>query len=201
MDRRARYVIVGLLMGAAFAVLVFYGFPGEGMTEAQDAPAPAASRPTPIQASASTEKPVSVAKPGAPAIDFALQDVDGGEVRLQDYRGQTVLLNFWATWCGPCRLEMPLFESRYRWLQDDGFVVLAVNAGESEAQVEQFRDELGLSFPVLLDPGGEVQRDYRVRGYPTSVFIDREGIIQAIHLGILSEGQLDGYLQEMGVAP
>ena len=110
-----------------------------------------------------------------------------------------MLLNFWATWCAPCRLEMPAFQQRYRELAPEGLQVLAVNFDESEEEVRAFQQELDLSFPLLLDPGGMVQRIYRVLGYPTTYLVDRDGVIQAIHVGIMSEAQLDGYLLQLGM--
>ena len=136
---------------------------------------------------------------GALAPDFALKNLDGEVVRLSDFRGQPVLVNLWATWCGPCRLEMPAFEERFQLHEEDGFVVLAVDFDEPAEDVAAFRDELGLTFELLLDPGAEVQQLYRNRTYPSSFFVDREGVIQIQHIGVMTEGQLDGYLAELGL--
>jgi peroxiredoxin len=122
---------------------------------------------------------------GEPAPDFALRLVDSDEVvRLSDFRGQTVLLNFWATWCPPCRAEMPEFQAVYEGRLPDGdFVVLAVDLEETDAQVQRFLDELGLTFPVAMDHAGEVARHYGVRGLPATFFIDRDGIVRERVLG------------------
>ena len=136
---------------------------------------------------------------GALAPDFALKNLDGEVVRLSDLRGQPVLVNLWATWCGPCRLEMPAFEERFQLHEEDGFVVLAVDFDEPAEDVAAFRDELGLTFELLLDPGAEVQQLYRNRTYPSSFFVDREGVIQVQHIGVMTEGQLDGYLEQLGL--
>lgn len=133
---------------------------------------------------------------GSLAPDFELTDAQGNPVRLSDHRGQPVLLNFWATWCGPCRLEMPAIQERY---EAHELTVFAINFDESADQVRQFGEELGLTFPLLLDPGGVIQQLYRVRGYPTSMFLDEEGIVQALHIGIMTESQLDGYLMDVGL--
>ncbi len=135
---------------------------------------------------------------GALSPDFELQSLAGETVRLSDFRGQAVVLNFWATWCAPCRQEMPAFESRYQQYGSD-LVILAVNFDESAEAVTAFFDEMALSFDPLLDPGGEIQDLYQVRGYPTSYFVDVEGVIQIIHIGLMTEDQLDGYLLTVGI--
>jgi peroxiredoxin len=138
---------------------------------------------------------------GALAPDFRLQNLEGEEVQLSDFRGRAVLINLWATWCGPCRLEMPAIQDRYESYEQDGLIVLAVNFDESEGAVRDFRDELGLTFQILLDPGAIVQKLYRNRNYPSSFFIDEAGVIQVHHIGVMTEGQLDENLAEIGVGP
>jgi cytochrome c biogenesis protein CcmG/thiol:disulfide interchange protein DsbE len=135
---------------------------------------------------------------GAPAPDFTALTPQGDRVSLSDLRGQVVLINFWATWCAPCRVEMPAIQARYN---RGGFTVLAVDFDENAELVQAFVDGLGLSFPVLLDPGGEIQNLYRVRGYPTSFFVDADGIIRVFHIGDMSETELDNYLSHLGVQP
>jgi thiol-disulfide isomerase/thioredoxin len=126
------------------------------------------------------------------APDFTLRDLQGKETSLRDLRGQVVLLNFWATWCGPCREEMPIIQERYN---DGGFALLAINFDESKEIVQWFIDELGIDIPVLLDPGGRVQELYRLRGYPTSFFLDPDGVIRFIHIGEMTASDLDNYLE------
>jgi peroxiredoxin len=137
---------------------------------------------------------------GAPAPELEAETVDGSKISLQDFRGKVVVLNFWATWCAPCREEMPALEARYEKYKDRGLVVLAIDFDEPAEDVRAFRDSLALTFPVLLDPGASIQQLYRVRGYPTSYFVDRDGTIQVQHVGIMYEDQLDGYLTQLGVA-
>lgn len=135
---------------------------------------------------------------GLAAPNFELEMLDGQRAHLADFQGKPVLLNFWATWCGPCRVEMPFFQERYDLHQDD-FTILAINNAEPPALVQEYVEELGLTFLILLDPEAAVQRQYLVRGYPTSVFIDADGIIRVYHVGVISESQLNKYLQELGV--
>jgi peroxiredoxin len=137
--------------------------------------------------------------PGSIAPDFKLFNVDGDSVSLSEFRGKTVLVNFWATWCGPCQIEMPAIQSRFEQFKDDGLVVLAVNFDESQQAVAEFRDEFALTFELLLDPGAEVQKLYRNRSYPASFFIDTQGIVQVQHIGVMTEGQLDNYLEQLGL--
>lgn len=136
---------------------------------------------------------------GAPAPDFSLETVDGQRLTLSDLRGRVVAINFWATWCAPCRLEMPDLEARAEQFPDR-LAVLGVNFAETAEEVEAFRQEVGIEFPLLLDPKADVQRLYRVLGYPTTFFVDEEGTIRYQHIGLMSPGQLDGYLEGMGLA-
>ena len=132
------------------------------------------------------------------APDFELETIDGDTLKLSDFRGKAVLINFWATWCGPCRVEMPALQSRFESYSLD-FVILAVDNDETWEIVSAFVDELGLTFNVLLDPGAVIQDLYQIRGYPSSIFVDVDGIIRVVHIGIMTEGQLDGYLAEVGI--
>jgi cytochrome c biogenesis protein CcmG/thiol:disulfide interchange protein DsbE len=113
------------------------------------------------------------------APDFQLKSLDGPTITLSDLRGQPVLLNFWATWCGPCRFEMPFFQQLSgdpEWQARD-LQILAVNIQESEATVSRFMVENGLSFTVLLDTAGEAARLYNVSAIPATYIIDKDGII------------------------
>jgi len=141
----------------------------------------------------------AVPKINAQAFDFTLNTADGQPVQLADLRGNVVMINFWATWCGPCQVEMPLIQE-YADKYKDSLVVLAVNNDESEEQVQAFVEKLELTFPVLLDPGGAVTQMYRVRGFPTTIFIDQAGIIRYEHVGVLNKALLAGYLNDLGAA-
>jgi cytochrome c biogenesis protein CcdA/peroxiredoxin len=136
---------------------------------------------------------------GKQAPDFATTAPDGAALRLSDFRGQVVLLNFWATWCGPCRNEMPEFQAVYEQLQTEGFTVLAVNMLEKPEAVQAFMDELGLSFPIALDPAAEINDQYQIRQYPTSFLIDQNGIIRQVHAGELKGEVLVGWLNALSL--
>ncbi|MPZ99816.1 MAG: redoxin domain-containing protein [Dehalococcoidia bacterium] len=129
---------------------------------------------------------------GEPAPDFALEDPDGDVRRLSDFRGQTVVLNFWATWCGPCRQEMPEFQALYQEREAAGdLVILAVNEEEPPGHARGFFEEFDLTFPMLLDRQGEVGRHYQLPGLPATYFIDAEGIIRQRTLGPVFGGLLE----------
>ena len=136
---------------------------------------------------------------GALPPDFRLFNLNGEEVALSGFRGQPVVINFWATWCAPCRVEMPALQSRFEKFRDQGLVVLAVDFDEPADLVAEFRDEFGLTFEILRDPGAEVQKLYRNRTYPTTFFIDPDGVIQAQHFGPMTEGQIDDNLAKIGL--
>lgn len=120
---------------------------------------------------------------GSSAPDFTLARSDGETVTLSDLQGQAVILNFWATWCAPCRAEMPALERVYQAGQDKGLVVLGVNQMEPKERVERFLAEMKVTFPIVLDFDAEVGRIYRVYAMPTTYFIDRQGVIRDVVIG------------------
>jgi peroxiredoxin len=111
------------------------------------------------------------------APDFTLQGEDGNTYRLSDYRGNVVVLNFGATWCPPCRYEMPSMERAHKKLQGEKIVLLAINVGESEDKVFEFTGQYPVTFPLLLDTEGAIIRKYQVIGMPTTFVIDPRGIV------------------------
>jgi len=125
----------------------------------------------------------------APIFNTAV--LSGGETSLQDYAGDVVVVNFWATWCPPCKAEMPGINQFYEAYKDQGVVVLAVNAKEGEELVRPFIESSGFTFPVLLDPMGRIVNQYQVRSFPTTLVIDRNGVIQYIHSGMISPEELE----------
>jgi cytochrome c biogenesis protein CcmG, thiol:disulfide interchange protein DsbE len=117
--------------------------------------------------------------------DFTLNNLNDEAIRLSDLRGSVVLVNVWATWCPPCRAEMPAMQRVYEEYQAQGFEILAVNASAQDtfANLEPFVAEYGLTFPILLDETGEVTRAYRVLSLPTSFFIGKDGVISEVVVG------------------
>ncbi|MCL4776444.1 MAG: TlpA family protein disulfide reductase [Gammaproteobacteria bacterium] len=119
----------------------------------------------------------------APAPEFSLPARSGGDVSLSSLRGQVVLVNFWATWCGPCRKEMPLLEQIYQRYKGLGFTLLAVNVEEDSGGADQWLRDTPVSFPVLFDRDNRVSKLYQVTAMPSTVIIDRKGQVRFIHYG------------------
>jgi len=142
---------------------------------------------------------------GAPEIgtlapDFVLNDLAGKPVRLSDLRGSVVVINFWASWCNPCREEMPVLQAFYDQYANQGLVVLGVNATYTDSKTDaiSFVEELGLTFPMLFDETGEVgDQLYKVVGLPTSYWIDQDGIIRSFQLGALTEDEMKAILSTL----
>ena len=134
---------------------------------------------------------------GALAPNFTLNTLDGEEKKLEAMRGNVVLVNFWATWCLPCRNEMPAIQQAYEAHKAEGLVVWGVNVGESAEQVRDYARELHLSFPLLLDGDSKVSRQYRVFGLPTTVFVGRDGVIREVSIGEMSQSSLEGFLRRV----
>ncbi|MGP4081848.1 peroxiredoxin family protein [Pseudalkalibacillus sp. R45] len=136
-------------------------------------------------------KKVTGIKQGNIAPDFTLETMDGGSVKLSDFKGKNIIVNFWATWCPPCRAEMPEMQEYYEANKDNNFVILAVNmtkTEKSQMDVKQFVEEdFELTFPVVMDLKHEVTNTYEVTGYPTSYFIDKEGVIQYKVVGAMNQ--------------
>lgn len=131
------------------------------------------------------------ARIGDPISDFRLTDLNGVTHRMADLKGQVVLLNAWATWCPPCRAEMPGLHEFYQAHRAEGFTLLAVNAGEDAATARAFIAEMGFTFPVLLDPGTNVLVDLGIDAFPTSVLIDRDGTVATLHVGFYDPADLN----------
>lgn len=179
MGARRRRELVGIVaLVAAFALLARFG--GSGLTSP---PLPELGDPRPKE-----------------APPFELPGPGGELYRLADHRGEVVLLNFWATWCGPCRQELPILESLHRELAGEGLSVVGVNVDRGDAfPVERFAEQQGLSFRLLRDPEQRVASRYGVLGYPTTVVIDRDGRLVLSELGAWDWGHPDAtaWLREL----
>ncbi|MBI3600698.1 MAG: TlpA family protein disulfide reductase [Nitrospinae bacterium] len=122
-----------------------------------------------------------------PASDFALKDITGKEVKLGSLKGKAVMVNFWATWCYPCREEIPDLQKSYEENKDKGFIILGVNIKENESKVSKFAEDYKITYPVLLDIDGSVSNKYQVFGVPMSFFIDKNGIIKDSFVGMMTK--------------
>jgi peroxiredoxin len=136
---------------------------------------------------------------GTPAPDFALPRLDGGQLRLSDLRGRPVLVNFWASWCAPCRSEMPALDRVAREYEDAGLVVVGVNQLEDPQTVSQFVQEFSLSFPIALDRDGVASRDWRVYGIPQTYLVGPDGVIRKAWVGPLTYESVVRALQDLGL--
>ncbi len=184
------------LLGAAAVLLIFGGDlfnrPEQEVVTLADIPTfgtPGASAAAPILSD------LGGPEVGAAAPNFITDDLDGNPIELSELAGQPVILNFWATWCAPCRLEMPELQATYNAYQDEKLVILAVNRQETPDIIRPyFYDEMQLTFSPLVDESGLVANLYSVLVMPTTYFISPDGIITAIHRGPLTESQLNEYL-------
>ncbi|MFQ3251440.1 TlpA disulfide reductase family protein [Glaciecola sp.] len=127
----------------------------------------------------------AMAKPASGELspDFTLKSRDGGNIKLSEQRGNIVMVNFWASWCGPCREELPAFEELYQEYQDMGVEILAVNVDDEAEKANVLLQDIEVSFPVLYDTSGEVSELYDVSAMPTTVLIDRDGNVRLLHPG------------------
>ncbi len=140
------------------------------------------------------------AREGFSAPDFTLDLLGGGQVTLSELRGKVVMVNLWASWCPPCRAEMPAIEKVYRANKDRGFEVLAVNSTvqDSEADAAAFVQNFGLTFPIPLDRTGTVSARYLLRALPSTFFIDRKGVIRSVVIGgPMSEAVIQSKVEDL----
>jgi len=144
--------------------------------------------PTPAVTATPTVTPIGP-KTGKLAPDFILPSISGEEVKLSDFRGKPVLVNFWATWCPPCRAELPYLISAHNDYADQGLVILAVDIGENLSTVKDFVEQREIPLTVLLDSKNKTARAYHIGAIPTSFLIDRQGIIQEVRLGAFPDSE------------
>lgn len=152
----------------------------------------------PVSATTNGELPASP-REGFPAPDLTLDQIGGGQVTLSQLRGKVVMVNLWASWCAPCRIEMPAIEKVYRAYKDQGFVVLGVNSTfqDSEPDAIAFVQEMNLTFPILLDRTGSVSHRYQLRALPSTYFLDRKGVIRVAVFGSMNEALIESKVAEL----
>jgi peroxiredoxin len=135
------------------------------------------------------EKTAKTSEP-KPAHDFTLKDLSGNEVKLSGLKGKAVVVNFWATWCHPCKEEIPDLQKSYDENKNNGLVILGVNIKENESKVSRFAKDHKITYPILLDIDGAISDAYRVFGIPMSFFIDRNGLVKDSFIGMLTQEDL-----------
>lgn len=129
------------------------------------------------------------------APDFVLTDLNGTKHQLSDYRGKGVFLNFWGTWCKPCKDEMPYMDNQYQVYKNKDVEILAVNIDETKLAVSKFVEQYGLTFPVVIDKGGQVTKRYDIGPIPSTFLIDKDGKIVKIITGSLTEAMIQDYME------
>lgn len=146
----------------------------------------------PVAVEGQTEAPAA----GYLAPDFTLETLDGDTFTLSELRGQPVVVNFWATWCPPCRAEIPHFQQASR-MYNGQVAIIGVDDGEPRDRVVPFVQEMGMTYPVPLDLSSEVSRRYRVNSLPTTFFIGADGVIANVHIGIINQAVLDEKIEAL----
>ncbi len=149
-------------------------------------------------------QPPAMGEMSRPAPSINLPRLGGGQVNLNDYQGQVVLINFWGTWCEPCREEMPALQSAYEQLRDEGFVIIGVNLtgdeikrGNTEDDVQDFIATYSVTYPIALDMQGNVTNDYRVFPLPTSFFVDAQGQIRFVRVGTVTAEEVTARFMQL----
>lgn len=181
----SRFVSGAILLGAGSAFVLALIFLPPDVLLPKPSPDPIDSTPTPEDTGI---------EPGKMAPDFTLPSLSLEAVTLSDYRGYNVLLNFFTSWCEPCREEMPGVQRQFEKHEPHGWVVIAISIQEPTDDVAAFREEFGLTFPISLDLTGRVAHDYRIQGTPTNITIDVTGWIVDRRLGYMSEPELEAMI-------
>jgi cytochrome c biogenesis protein CcmG, thiol:disulfide interchange protein DsbE len=171
------FLLTGLIIGLSLGAAIFFGG-GVSRQGREDRPFPQVGKQFP---------------------NFKLETLDGNTISFERLTQQPVILNFWATWCEPCKEEMPLlqaYEVKYPEI-----VVIGINYDEPLQTVRRFVENNDVAFQILLDPGGKISNQFKVFGFPTTFFIDANGVLQANHIGQLNEQLMDLYLEKIGIIP
>ena len=132
-----------------------------------------------------------------PAPDFELATFDGGTIRLSDLRGQVVVINFWASWCIPCREEAPILEATWRAYRERGVVFIGVNYVDTDREALAYIEELDLTYPNGPDLRTRIAQAYRIQGVPETFFVDRQGFLRGVHIGPITEEQLEARIEAL----
>ena len=151
--------------------------------------------PSPTLAPSAFSRDVPPLEVGEPAPGFALEGLDGGEVSLAALDGKVVVLNFWASWCGPCRLEMPDFQKAWEEHREQEVVFVGIAVDDTASEASKFAEQVGVTYPLALDTTGDVARAYRIRAVPSTYFIDREGKLATTLHGLANQGALRIFLR------
>ena len=196
-NKKILLVLIGFFVALMVGAAALYGLLADSASPVAIIPTvPAAEQPNPQPPQ---ELPQTSAEPQTepeektiPAPDFTVYDADGNPVRLSDYLGKPIVLNFWASWCGPCQMEMPHFEQAYLDMGEDiHFVMVNMTGGrETQKSAQEFLDETGYTFPVFFDLDMEAAYNYGVYSLPMTVFIDEAGNVQDLAIGAIDEATL-----------
>jgi len=186
--RRVRLLDVGITLGVILVVVVVFLVFNRG----GDAEEGLFSKFNPFTGSIPTGPAPEI---GKPAPDFTVNLLDGSVFRLSEQKGKVVWLNFWATWCPPCRAEMPDIQEVWEEEQGSDLVLVAVDYAESTQTVTEFVEKLGLTFPIGMDSTGQITTNYRVSGFPSHFMIDRNGILREIRVGLMNQATMRAKLE------
>jgi len=188
---RGYLIFLGLLLGLVVigALFVGTGFlqKDKNPTSAPALPTVAVLSTTPPSGDATVDGNPPAPRIGRLAPDFTITEADKSTSKLSDYRGKIVVLNFWASWCGPCKLEIPDLEAFYKEYKDQGVVVLAVGWRDTPSALSKFASDRGLTFKILADVGDGVGNKYGLTGVPTTFFIDKTGVIREMQIGAMNK--------------
>ena len=196
-NKKTLLVLIGFFVALMVGAAALYGLLADSASPEviiPTAPAAEQTNPQPPQElpQTSTEPQTEPEEETIPAPDFTVYDADGNPVRLSDYLGKPIVLNFWASWCGPCQMEMPHFEQAYLDMGEDiHFVMVNMTGGrETQKSAQEFLDETGYTFPVFFDLDMEAAYNYGVYSLPMTVFIDEAGNVQDLAIGAIDEATL-----------
>ena len=193
-------VIATLLLFAAIVAMVLMVTLWDSDERGSAAPA-ASDDPATAERVSAPPIVLGALRTGSTAPDFTLTSLTGETVSLSDYAGRPVMINFWASWCPPCRAEFPLLAGARERYQDEGFEILGVTVNDSASGAQDFVDKIGAAWPILLDGDAVAWEAYGGVGLPTSFFVDAAGLVQDARIGPVNEAQLSAHLAAIGIGP